>query len=138
MIVAAVVALIAGGPTDTGSVPSAPPPPLELLEPAAGAVVSEPVTLRFSVDTGDALTWTPAGWGTGGYHLHAEVDGRELMPTREDIVREAGNIYQWTIPTVSTGDVTLRILWSDTRHRPVAESGSAPVRLRVQSGEANP
>jgi hypothetical protein len=106
------------------------PPRLVLLEPADGAVVVGPIVLVFQVPV--ELRRTPAGWESGGFHVHAAVDGRELMPGSTDIVRLADNRYRWTLPPFPSGSRIVHLFWSDARHRPVPDSGTPPLRIELR------
>jgi hypothetical protein len=106
------------------------PPPLVLLDPVEGAIVTGRVALTFEVPV--ELRRSRDGWENGGFHVHAGVDGQELMPGRTDIERLPGNRYRWTLPPLPPGERTLRLFWSDARHRPLADGGSEPRRIEVR------
>jgi hypothetical protein len=101
---------------------------IDLIEPAAGAVVDSPLVLRFA--TTAPLALTPSGWGTEELHLHARVDGVEYMPAAADIVRH-GSAFVWTLPTVRRGSHTVRVGWANLAHRELS-AGAAEVQISVR------
>ncbi len=106
------------------------PPQIVLVEPEAGAVVGSRVPVLFEVPA--QLRPGPGGWQTGRLHIHATVDGRELMPGREDIERVGASRYRWTLPPLQPGAYTLQLFWSDPAHRPIEEGASATVSVEVR------
>lgn len=128
MILLAVGVFLFGGPAD-GGVPTAPPPLLQLAAPAAGDTV--PSTLQIHFTSTAPVTPMPGGWGAEGYHLHARLDQRELMPGPDDVRRE-GEGYVWTIPGVPPGERELSISWSDAAHRPLAETSTPSIVIVVR------
>jgi hypothetical protein len=101
---------------------------IDLLEPAAGAVVDSPLVARFA--TAAPLTLSASGWGTRQLHLHARVDGVEYMPAAADIVRE-GDVFVWVLPAVRKGPHTLRVGWANLAHRELS-TGAAEVHITVR------
>jgi len=129
MIIAAVLLLLFGGESD-GGVPVAPGAPgLSLIAPAPGSTVENPIEMRFRTDA--TIQRMPGGWGIDRLHLHAEVNGRELMPGPTDIERQQDGSYLWRLGNVPTGDLRLRLFWSNEAHQRVTESMSDPVEVRV-------
>jgi hypothetical protein len=104
-------------------------PGLVLLAPADGEQVRSPVSLVFQ--TPAELRPSRDGWGSGGYHVHAEVNGVEIMPAMHDISRVADDRYTWALRSLPPGPHELRLFWSDRRHREVASSSSPSVRVVV-------
>lgn len=88
-------------------------PPLRILAPAAGDVVRNPVTLRFS--TPAELRLSPAGWNAGDLHLHLMIDGRELMPAASDIT-PADTGFAWRLPPLPPGSHRLYLSWAGRHH----------------------
>lgn len=106
-------------------------PQLVLLEPADGAVVGDAVGVVFETDV--TLRSGPAGWeAPGGHHIHAAVDGLELMPGPGDITPLDGGRYRWLIRPLSPGTRELRLFWSDRNHREVAEATTPTIRIEVR------
>lgn len=130
MLVAALAFLVAGGAGDDGEVAASGPSPLVLISPGDGAVLEGPVELVFTASGAD-LEPNPTGWGAEGFHVHADIDGVERMPAMADI-RRTGDRYTWTLADPPTGEVTVRLVWSDARHRPVAEGASDAVTVVIQ------
>ncbi len=130
MLVAALAVLVAGGPGDDGQAVAGVPSPLVLISPVDGAAVAGPVELVFTASGAD-LAPNPTGWGAEGFHVHAELDGVERMPAMADI-RRMGDRYAWTLADPPTGAITVRLLWSDSRHRPVPDGASEAVTVTIQ------
>jgi hypothetical protein len=105
-------------------------PSLQILAPANGDSVDARVELHFQVDAD--LRRAPEGWSAGRHHLHAAVDGQELMPGAADISILARDRYIWTFPTLPPGERTIRLFWSDARHRPIPAGASPAVRVHVR------
>jgi hypothetical protein len=119
------------GGSDTGARPAAAAvPTLAILSPAAGAELAQPAAVE--VDAGAALTLGPTGWTADGRHLHLFAGGTELMASATELRHLGGTRYQWTLPRLPAGETTLRLAWSDERHRTIPDGASAtvPVRLR--------
>lgn len=124
MIVAAVFVLVRGMFAPAGGLPE-PPPALNITSATASAGV---VAIRFRV--ADDFGPQPGGWGSRGYHIHARMDGRELMPGPQDIRRAEGE-YLWTLPsTVATDAGSIRLFWSDLDHLavPGTDTPAEPIR----------
>jgi hypothetical protein len=111
------------------AVPPPGPEPLVLLEPAEGDVVASPIVLRFR--TAAPLDIGRTGWGAGPYHVHAEVDGREIMPAAADIEPLEDGAYAWTLHRVEPGERAVRLTWSDPAHRVLEQGASRVVRIVV-------
>ncbi|MDQ3308804.1 MAG: hypothetical protein M3497_01615 [Gemmatimonadota bacterium] len=108
-----------------------PAQPLVLAEPRNGATVSNPVELLFT--TGAALTQTPMGWGAESLHLHAAVNGQDVMPAGPEITSLGSERYRWMLRLPGPGNYTLRLFWSGPDHAPLAEGASEAIRIRVDS-----
>jgi hypothetical protein len=130
MVLGALLLLLFGGPGDEGAAPASPPPGIALESPRNGAVIDGALEVRFRI--GGVGERMPGGWGVGEYHLHAELDGREIMPSPADIRRLPDGAYAWTIGTPSPGEREIRLFWSDRAHRPVAEGATGRVRVTVR------
>lgn len=130
MIAAAVYLLFFGGPGDAETASAGPPPTFEVLESSAAASPTEPLQIRFRVDA--PLRQQPGGWGSDGYHLHASLDGQEIMPGPADIQRVDGSTYRWTLPRIPPESRSITLFWSDAQHRPVTGTETRPLRLRVE------
>jgi hypothetical protein len=128
MMVLALVVLIRGGTEDGGTRPLVTPPPaVELLEPAAGAVIAGSMALLFEVE--DELAPQPSGWGVGGFHLHLRLDGLELMPGAADVAPLSSGAYRWNVGPLEPGPHRLQLFWSDQSHAPVEGGESAVVEV---------
>ncbi|MEX2571460.1 MAG: hypothetical protein WD737_09135 [Gemmatimonadota bacterium] len=130
MMLIAVLLLIFGGAGDTEQAVEGTPPQMRLLSPADGDTVPSPVQLHFESDA--PLSVQPGGWGAAGFHIHAEVDGREAMPGPADIRRAADGSYVWSLAAVPAGERALRLLWSDGQHAPVGSGSDAPISVVIQ------
>jgi hypothetical protein len=102
-------------------------PEIVWVEPAEGALVEGAAAVVF--ETAADLRPGPAGWEAAGNHIHASVDGVELMPGAGDISRLDTNRYQWVIRPLAPGFRELQLFWSDRRHRPIEEGASRTVRI---------
>jgi hypothetical protein len=122
---------MAGG-SDTGAASTAAGavPTLSILSPAPGAEVAQP--LEVVLDAGAPLVLGPTGWTAGGRHLHLLAGGTELMATAAELQPAGGTRYRWRLPRLPGTETTLRLAWSDARHRTIAEGASreVPIRLR--------
>jgi hypothetical protein len=106
-------------------------PQIEILDPQHGAVVQGALELVFR--TAVELRRGPTGWESRGLHIHAEVDGMELMPGADDIARLDDDRYRWRIRPLNPGVREVRLFWSDHNHREIAEGGSRTVRVESRS-----
>jgi hypothetical protein len=119
------------GGQDTGARPAvAAIPTLAIQSPAAGAVLDQPAAVEF--DAGAALTLGPTGWTAEGRHLHLFAGGTELMASAAELRHLGGTRYRWTLPRLPAGETTLRLAWSDERHRTIPQGASAPVPVRLR------
>jgi len=105
-------------------------PPLRVVQPTSGAEADSPLDLIF--ETPAALVAGPMGWQAGSLHLHAEVDGREVMPGARDIARLGGERYRWHLRVPAGGEVELRLFWAGPDHRALEEGASPRVRVSVK------
>lgn len=109
-------------------------PTIALEAPSAGAVVDSPLVVRFRTSR---LLKAPEGWRSGRMHLHADVDGVEVMPAAADIQRLDDGSYAWALPLLAPGQHRLRLRWSDPQHQPVEEGATEEIVFRV-AGAASP
>ena len=118
------------GGADTGARAAAAIPALRILSPAAGAELAQPLAVE--LDAGTALVAGPTGWTADGRHLHLFAGRTEVMATATELQPAGGTRYRWALPRLPAGQTTLRLAWSDERHRTLPEGASAtiPVRLR--------
>jgi hypothetical protein len=117
-----------------GSSPEAQPSPahpLVLVEQQDDQSVSNPVELIFTTDA--PLTQTPMGWGAESLHLHAAVNGQDVMPAGPEITSLGSERYRWMLRLPGPGNYTLRLFWSGPDHAPLAEGASEAIRIRVDS-----
>jgi hypothetical protein len=129
-VVLAIVFLFVGGPKDGEQTAAAPGvPTLRLLEPAAGAAVGQPLTLVF--DAGIPLT-ADGGNRDGSLHVHVRVGATELMSGPGSLQPLGGTRYRWALPALPPGDHTVRLYWSDDRHRVIEDGVSAPVDVTLR------
>jgi hypothetical protein len=118
------------GGSDTGARPAAAVPTLAIVSPAAGAELGQPAAVE--LDAGSTLALGPTGWTADGRHLHLFAGGTELMASATELRHLGGTRYRWTLPRLPAGETTLRLAWSDERHRTIPDGASpvVPVRLR--------
>jgi hypothetical protein len=133
MVLGALALLVSGGASDGGGATGA-LPELELISPEDGAVVPAPLQLTFR--TGEPLSRGPGGWGTGQYHLHAALDGVEVMPGPADLSDLGNDRYAWMLAGVRPGVLEIRLFWSDSEHNPVAAPAEEAVTVHVEGRES--
>ncbi len=125
IVVGAVQAL---RPQPTDAVP-ADVPALTLLSPAVDDTVETPVPLRFTA--GDRLELGGMGWASGDLHLHAYVDGREIMPAAADIEALQDGTFRWTLP-VEPGTRTIQLRWAGMSHGAIEAGASDAIRVHAR------
>jgi hypothetical protein len=103
-------------------------PVVTLLSPASDTTVGGALTVHFK--TSAPLRLGPAGWAAGRYHLHALLDGVELMPGATDIRQVEGGGYTWAVTPVRPG--VFQLLWARPDHTRVSQSASRQIRLLPQ------
>lgn len=103
-------------------------PSLVVIAPAAGDTVATPIELRFIA--GDDLALGSMGWASGALHLHAWVDGREVMPTAADIRALEDGTFVWTLP-LAPGNRIVQLRWAGMDHSDI-EAGSRAVGVVVR------
>ncbi|HEU4884706.1 MAG TPA: hypothetical protein VFT45_20790 [Longimicrobium sp.] len=122
--------LLPGG-SDTGAGPARSSiPTLAILSPAPGATVVQPMVLE--LDAGTELALGPTGWTAGGRHLHLFAGGTEVMATVTELQPAGGTRYRWKLHRLHGDTATLRLAWSDERHRTIPDGASAPVPVRLR------
>lgn len=103
-------------------------PQLRIVQPVSGPVDS-PLVLRFT--STQPLRLASGGWGTGGLHLHALINGTSHMPAAADIeIRDS--LYLWTIPAVPRGSLVISLGWGDRQHRELRTGASDTIRAVVR------
>jgi hypothetical protein len=127
MVLGALILLLMGGERDTGSRISA-IPPITMVQPTSGALVTGPVHFVFDVPV--EIGQHPGGWGTGDLHIHLDVNGREFMPSPRDIVRLPSGMYRWTLTGLPPGDHEVRLFWAGPDHRALAEGATSTLSIR--------
>ena len=130
MILGAVVLLLTAGLGGGDVTTLGPPPPLELVTPAAADSIDGALELVFRAQAD--LRPQPGGWGADGLHIHAEINGLEIMPAAGDIRTLPDGSYAWTVGRAPAGETTVRLLWSDVAHRPIEEGATPLVRIHVR------
>lgn len=130
-LVFAVRSFLPGG-SDTGAGPAAAVavPTLAIVSPAPGAEVAQPLVVE--LDAGTPLVLGPTGWTADGRHLHLFAGGTEVMATATELQPAGGTRYRWTLQPLPGDTTTLRLAWSDARHRTIPEGASAPVPVRLR------
>jgi hypothetical protein len=119
------------GGSDTGAGPAAGAiPALRILSPTPGAEVAQPMVVE--LDAGATLVLGPTGWTADGRHLHLFAGGTEVMATATELQPAGGTRYRWTLAPLPGDTTTLRLAWSDERHRTIPEGASAPVPVRLR------
>lgn len=102
---------------------------LTILEPADSARIPAPLEITFA--TTAPLRLTPMGWQAGRLHLHAIVDGVEVMPGALDIRTLGENRFRWRLKSVGPGPHDVRLVWARPDHRAIPEGASGDVPFTV-------
>ncbi len=118
------------GGNDHAAAPPAPAAALTIIEPADSATVAAPLEVTFS--TTAPLRLTPMGWQAEHLHLHAIVDGTEIMPGALDIRALGDDRYRWRLKSVVAGSHDIRLVWARPDHRSIPEGASADVSFTVK------
>ncbi len=104
-------------------------PSLVVIAPAAGDTVTAPVALRFTA--GNELELGPMGWASGALHLHAWVDGTEVMPAAADIHDAGDGTFVWTLP-LEPGNRILQLRWAGMDHGDIEAGASRAIGVVVR------
>lgn len=104
-------------------------PSLVVIAPGAGDTVTAPIELRFTA--GNDLALGPMGWASGALHLHAWVDGREVMPAAADIRDTGDGTFVWTLP-LEPGSRTVQLRWAGMDHGDIEAGASRAVGVVVR------
>lgn len=128
MLLMAVALFFIGGEGDTTRRPLVAAPVLDLLAPQEGAVIDGPVEMIFS--TSRPITAHRDGWGVDDFHLHAHLDGQEVMPNAAQIVPLEKGRYRWTVK-LPAGAHAVRLYWAGPDHKPLP-GGSEARRITVR------
>jgi len=90
-------------------------PPLEIIAPVDGDSTSNPVTLTFRTPAplhlDDAM-----GWSADDLHIHAIVDGVEIMPAAADISAHGDSTFDWRLPPIEPGSRRIYLTWAARNH----------------------
>lgn len=139
LIVMAIAVLLFGRSAEAPDPESIEVPQLTLFEPLDGADVDGPLSLVFA--PGARISPGPTGWEVGPLHLHALLNGQELMPGRTDIRMLDDGRYRWDLPRLEAGEYEIRIVWALDDHGSIERGAADPVTVRLQtdgSSEATP
>lgn len=123
------IGLWTGGDGDRAARPAG-PAALSIIQPADSAEVPSPLDITFSTDA--PLRLTPAGWQADRYHLHALLDGGQVMPGALDIRALGDHRFHWRIRAVQPGAHTLRLVWARPDHRSIPEGASDEVAFQLK------
>lgn len=112
-----------GGETEPAVIPA-----LEILDlrsaPPAGALIV--------FQAGERLEEQPGGWGAEGLHLHAEVNGLEVMPGPRAIERGSNATYEWLLPAGEADSMRVSLYWSDAQHRRIEGTTSRALTVTTR------
>ena len=112
-----------------GKASRAGPPALGIVAPSEGMAIDSPLVIRFT--SANPLDLRDSGWGHDKFHLHAVVNGVEIMPAARDIVRADSSHYQWTIGG-ARGAATFHLGWADQAHRPLRQGATDTVTVTIR------
>jgi hypothetical protein len=128
MVVLALLSAVFG--RESTAAPAEGPPQLTIVAPADQGVVTGRLEILFRPAV--PINPGPGGWGTDRFHLHLDMNGRELMPGMDQIQRLPSGDYRWAVGAVPSGLHTLRLFWSDPAHRPVQGGDSESVTIQIR------
>jgi methionine-rich copper-binding protein CopC len=99
-------------------------PPLRIVHPRNGAVVTNPVVVVFETPADLSKMTVRPGVGAHGSmpampHLHIALDRRQDMPMLQHLVRVGPQRYRYVIGTVPPGRHVLRVSWADAQHHTI-------------------
>ena len=103
-------------------------PALRIAAPVDGDSVANPVIIRFTTPA-DLELHEGMGWMAGELHLHAMVDGAEIMPAAADI-RPSADGWEWRLAPLEAGPRTLHLTWAGRHHGNLA-GPTDTVRIHV-------
>ncbi len=106
------------------------PDSLVIVAPTDSATLPAPLAITFA--TRAALRAGPMGWQAGAYHLHALLDGQDLMPGVQDVRAAGAGQFRWTMKNVPAGAHTIRLVWARPDHRSIPEGASQEISITVQ------
>ena len=109
--------------------PSLGVPSLVTISPQPGDTVDAPLVVRFTA--GNDLTLGGMGWASNDLHLHAYVDGTEIMPAAADIEDAGDGTFLWTLPTEG-GSHTIQLRWADMDHGDIQVGASRTIDVFVR------
>lgn len=91
-------------------------PPLEILMPQDGDSVGSQVGVIIKTPADlDEMTMSAAKIGV---HLHVDLEGLSLMPTRQQLIEFGGNRYLFLFDLpAKAGKNTIKVYWSDAQHQ---------------------
>lgn len=96
-------------------------PPLKILMPEDGATVSTHLAVVFQ--TPADLSKMTMSESVQGAHLHIDAPDVSIMPSQEQLIRLGNNRYLFLFDLpAKPGSNTLRLYWSDSQHRTIAET----------------
>lgn len=130
MIAAAIViATVQALRSEPPATPASNVPGIVVVAPQNGDTVGAPLAVRFRA--GDRLALGPMGWASADLHLHAYVDGTEIMPAAADIVPQDDGSFVWRIP-VTPGTRTFEMGWAGMQHGAIPDGASEPVTVHIR------
>ncbi len=124
------IGLWTGGHEKATPAPAAAPAQLTIVEPADSAQVAAPLEITFT--TSAPLRLTPMGWQAGQLHLHAVIDGAEVMPGALDMRALGEGRFRWRLKDVAAGSHDIRLVWARADHRAIPEGASGDVTVEVK------
>ncbi len=124
------IGLWTGGNDHATPASAAQPASLTIVEPKDSGVVDAPLEITFA--TTAPLRLTPMGWQADRLHLHAIVDGAEVMPGALDIRAVGDGQFRWKLKTVGPGAHDIRLVWARPDHRAIPEGASPDVPFTVK------
>ena len=104
-------------------------PRITLLAPQSGDTVGSPIPLHFTA--GERLALGGMGWASDDLHLHAYLDGAEVMPAAADIEAQPDGTFVWNL-AATRGIRTIELSWAGMHHGALQEGESDQIRIVVR------
>jgi methionine-rich copper-binding protein CopC len=107
-------------------------PPLKIISPTGGAIISSPVSIVFETSADlSKMTMGKDSMAMQTPHLHVDIDKRMDMPAMNQIVRLGANRYRYHLGSVAVGPHTIRVYWAETKtHKPMGPVQTAAVTVK--------
>lgn len=110
-------------------------PPIHILQPLTGSAAADGVPLVFATEV--PLENSLHGWGARGLHLHAAVNGAEIMSGGARIEALGGNRYRWDL-ALQPGTYRVELFWASHGHGRINRGAATPIDVTVRGSAGAP